>query len=176
MTGEPLITVNGNLGTDPELRFTPAGVPVANFSVACTPRQKQEDEWTDGETMWFRCAAWRGMAENVAESLTSGMPVVVQGYLTIRKYEDRDKQQRVSMELNVVSVGPDLARSTAKVTPTRHQGGGGQQRQQSQGAQNRPQERRQAADDPWATPAPQGGGQSGSWTPGPGASGEQPPF
>lgn len=170
MTGEPLITVTGNIGTDPELRFTPSGAPVANFSVACTPRIKQGEEWVDGETQWYRCAAWRGMAENVAESLTSGMPVIVQGYLSIRKYEDREKQQRVSMELNVQAVGPDLARSTAKVTPTRH-GNGGQARQQPQGRQGAPQGQRRTQDDPWATPAPQSGSQP-AW----GGGNDEPPF
>jgi len=83
MAGETVITVVGNLTADPELRFTPSGAAVANFTVASTPRtyDKQTGEWKDGEALFLRCNLWRQAAENVAETLTKGMRVMVQGRL-----------------------------------------------------------------------------------------------
>ena len=127
MAGETVITVVGNLTADPELRFTPNGAAVANFTVASTPRtfDRQSNEWKDGETLFLRCSVWREAAENVAESLTKGMRVIVQGRLKARSYDDRDGNRRTSWELDVDEVGPALKFATAKVTRAQRSGGGG---------------------------------------------------
>lgn len=127
MAGETVITVVGNLVDDPELRFTPSGAAVANFRIASTPRtfDRQTNEWKDGEALFLSCAVWRQYAENVAESLTKGMRVVVQGKLKQRSYEDREGQRRTVVELDVEEVGPSLRYATAKVTRTSRGGGGG---------------------------------------------------
>ncbi|MDQ7992913.1 MAG: single-stranded DNA-binding protein [Propionicimonas sp.] len=125
MAGETLITLVGNLTADPELRFTPSGAPVANFTVASTPRtfDRQANEWKDGDAMFLNCAVWRQAAENVAESLTKGMRVIVQGRLRSRSYETREGEKRTVFEVDVEEIGPALKYATAKVTRT--QGGGG---------------------------------------------------
>lgn len=127
MAGETVITVVGNLTADPELRFTPNGAAVANFTVASTPRtfDRQTNEWKDGEALFLRCSVWREAAENVAESLTKGMRVIVQGRLKARSYDDRDGNRRTSWELDVDEVGPALKFATAKVTRAQRSGGGG---------------------------------------------------
>ena len=127
MAGETVITVVGNLTADPELRFTPNGAAVANFTVASTPRtfDRQTNEWKDGEALFLRCSVWREAAENVAESLTKGMRVIVQGRLRARSYDDRDGNRRTSWELDVDEVGPALRFATAKVTRAQRSGGGG---------------------------------------------------
>lgn len=127
MAGETVITVVGNLTADPELRFTPNGAAVANFTVASTPRtfDRQTNEWKDGEALFLRCSVWREAAENVAESLTKGMRVIVQGRLRARSYDDRDGNRRTSWELDVDEVGPALKFATAKVTRAQRSGGGG---------------------------------------------------
>jgi single-strand DNA-binding protein len=127
MAGETVITVVGNLTADPELRFTPNGAAVANFTVASTPRtfDRQSNEWKDGETLFLRCSIWREAAENVAESLTKGMRVVAQGRLKARSYQDRDGNNRTSWEMDVDEVGPSLRYATAKVTRSQRGGGGG---------------------------------------------------
>ena len=127
MAGETVITVVGNLTADPELRFTPNGAAVANFTVASTPRtfDRQTNEWKDGEALFLRCSVWREAAENVAESLTKGMRVIVQGRLRARSYDDRDGNRRTSWELDVDEVGPALRFATAKVTRAQRGGGGG---------------------------------------------------
>lgn len=133
MAGETQITVIGNLTADPELRFTPNGAAVANFTVASTPRtfDKQRNEWVDGEALFLRCAAWKQLGENVAESLTKGLQVIVQGRLKSRSYETKEGEKRTSMELEVDAVGPSLQFATATVN--RGGRGGGQSRGQSQG-------------------------------------------
>ncbi len=128
MAGETQITVVGNLTADPELRFTPSGAAVANFTVASTPRQfdRQSNDWKDGETLFMRCSVWREAAENVAESLTRGARVVVSGRLVSRSWEDKETgQKRSVMEMQVDEVGPSLRYATAKVTKTQRGGGGG---------------------------------------------------
>lgn len=127
MAGETVITVVGNLTADPELRFTPNGAAVANFTVASTPRtfDRQSNEWKDGEALFLRCSVWREAAENVAESLTKGMRVIVQGRLKARSYDDRDGNKRTSWELDVDEVGPALKFATAKVARAQRSGGGG---------------------------------------------------
>ncbi|RPF23331.1 single-stranded DNA-binding protein [Myceligenerans xiligouense] len=127
MAGETVITVVGNLTGDPELRFTPSGAAVANFTIASTPRifDRQNNEWKDGETLFMRCSLWREAAENVAESLTKGMRVLAQGRLVQRSYETREGEKRTVVELQVDEIGPSLRRATAKVTKAQRSGGGG---------------------------------------------------
>ena len=143
MAGDTLITLVGNLTGDPELRFTPSGAAVANFTVASTPRafDRQSNEWKDGDTMFLNCSIWRQAAENVAETLSKGMRVIVQGRLKSRSYDDREGNKRTVFEVDVEEIGPSLARATAVVT--RATGGGKPAPRQPAG---RPQ-----PTDPWAT-------------------------
>jgi single-strand DNA-binding protein len=158
MSGETTITVVGNLTGDPELRFTPSGAAVANFTVASTPRtfDKQANEWRDGEALFLNCSVWREAAENVAESLQKGMRVIVQGHLKARSYETREGDKRTVMELDVVEVGPALRYASAKVTRAQrnpsNSAGGQAPRGQSQ-AQSDPWAQSGPAADPWATPS-----------------------
>lgn len=118
MAGETIITLVGNLTADPELRFTPNGAAVANFTVASTPRtfDRTTNEWRDGDAMFINCSVWRQAAENVAESLTKGMRVIVQGRLKSRSYETREGDRRTVFEIDVEEVGPALRYASAKVT------------------------------------------------------------
>ncbi len=127
MAGETVITVVGNLTADPELRFTPSGAAVANFTIASTPRtfDRQTNEWKDGEALFLRCSVWREAAENIAESLTKGMRVIAQGRLTQRSYETREGEKRTVVELQVDEIGPSLRFASAKVTRAQRSGGGG---------------------------------------------------
>ncbi|MEX3609746.1 single-stranded DNA-binding protein [Rothia sp. LK2588] len=124
MAGETTITIVGNLTGDPELRFTPNGVAVANFTIASTPRtfDKQAGEWRDGETLFLRASAWKDLAENTAESLRKGMRVIAQGRLKSRTYETQEGERRTSMELELDEIGPSLRHATASVQ--RNQRGG----------------------------------------------------
>jgi single-strand DNA-binding protein len=152
MAGETIITVVGNLTADPELRYTQNGLPVANFTIASTPRSfdRQANEWKDGEALFMRASVWREFAEHVAGSLTKGMRVVATGRLKQRSYQDREGNNRTAIELEVDEIGPSLRYATAQVTRAASSGGsggggsfgGGQQ-------QSRPQVQ---ADEPWATP------------------------
>lgn len=152
MAGETIITVIGNLTDDPELRFTPSGAAVSNFTVASTPRtfDRQSGEWRDGDPLFLRCSVWRQMAEHVAESLERGMRVVVQGRLKQRSFETREGEKRTVVELDVDEVGPSLRFATAKVTRTQRSGGGF-----SGGGQGAPA----GGNDPWASNAGQQDGQ-----------------
>ena len=125
--GETSITVVGNLVADPELRFTPAGAAVANFRIASTPRRfnRQTSQWEDGEAMYLTCHVWRQAAENVAESLSKGMRVIVQGRLRQRSYESREGERRSIFEVEVDEVGPSLSFATAQVTRASRSGGQG---------------------------------------------------
>ncbi len=127
MAGETPITLIGNLTADPELRFTPNGAAVANFTVASTPRtfDRQTNEWKDGDAMFLNCSVWRQYAENVAESLQKGTRVIVSGRLKSRSYETREGEKRTVFEIDVDEVGPALRYATAKVTRTQGGGGGG---------------------------------------------------
>ncbi|OIH85991.1 single-stranded DNA-binding protein [Arthrobacter sp. UCD-GKA] len=127
MAGETIITVIGNLTSDPELRFTPSGSAVANFTIASTPRNfdKQTNEWKDGDTLFLRCSVWREAAENVAESLTKGMRVIAQGALKQRSYETKEGEKRSVTELEVLEIGPSLKSASAKVTRTARGNGEG---------------------------------------------------
>jgi len=129
MAGETTITVIGNLTNDPELRFTPSGSAVANFTIASTPRtfDRQSNEWKDGETLFLRASVWREAAENVAESLTKGMRVIVSGRLKSRSYETKEGEKRTVIELEVDEIGPSLRYANAKVNRTQRSGGQGGQ-------------------------------------------------
>ena len=124
MAGETVITIVGNLTADPELRFTPSGAAVADFTVASTPRtfDRQASEWKNGDSLFMRCNIWREAAENVAESLRKGMRVIVQGRLYQRSYETREGERRTVVECQVDEVGPSLRRAKATVTRS-HQAG-----------------------------------------------------
>lgn len=143
MAGETIITVVGNLTADPELRYTQNGLPVANFTIASTPRNfdRQANEWKDGEALFLRASVWREFAEHVAGSLTKGSRVIATGRLKQRSYETREGEKRTAIELEVDEIGPSLRYATAQVTRAAGGGGGG-------GGQSRPQ----VADEPWATP------------------------
>ena len=153
MAGDTIITVIGNLTADPELRFTPSGAAVANFTVASTPRtfDRQSGEWKDGEALFLRCNIWRQAAENTAESLTRGMRVIVSGRLRQRSFETREGEKRTVMEMEVDEVGPSLRYATAKVNKaTRQAGASGSGGYGASGSSGGP------ADDPWSS-APQAG-------------------
>jgi single-strand DNA-binding protein len=167
MAGDTIITVVGNLTADPELRFTPSGAAVANFTVASTPRQfdKQSGEWKDGEALFMRCNIWRQAAENVAETLTRGSRVIVSGRLKQRSYETREGEKRTVVELEVEEVGPSLRYATAKMNKVSRGSGGGGFGGGGGGSAGGP------SDDPWGSaPAAGSGGGSG------GGSDEEPPF
>ena len=118
MANDTIITLVGNLAADPELRFTPSGAAVANFRVLSTPRtfDRQKNEFVDGDTLAMNCSIWREAAENVAESLTKGMRVIVQGRLVQRSYETKEGEKRTVVELQVDEIGPSLKYASAKVT------------------------------------------------------------
>ena len=182
MAGDTVVTIIGNLTGDPELRFTPSGAAVANFTVASTPRQfdRQSNEWKDQETLFMRCSVWRQAAENVAESLQKGTRVIVTGRLKSRSYETKEGDNRTVIELEVEEIGPSLRSATAKVARTsRGEGGGGFGGSggsyggggYSGGGQGSGQP---AGDDPWAAPAATAGGGWGGG--GAGGSYDEPPF
>ncbi len=125
--GDTQITIAGNLVDDPELRFTPAGQPVARFRVASTPRFRDNatGEWKDGDSLFLTCNVWRQAAENVAESLTRGMRVIVSGRLRQRSYETKEGEKRTVYEVEVDDVGPSLRNASAKVNKVARSGGDG---------------------------------------------------
>ncbi|MER0106967.1 single-stranded DNA-binding protein [Corynebacterium sp. KPL2895] len=171
--GDTNITVVGNIVADPELRFTPAGAAVANFRVASTPRRynSQTNQWEDGEAMFLTCNVWRQAAENVAETLSKGMRIIVTGRLKQRSFQTREGENRTVFEIDVDEVGPSLRYATAQVNRNSREGGGnfggggqqqrsnnnnqggfgGQQQQQSQ------QQNQAPAEDPWNSAPPAGG-------------------
>ena len=161
MAGDTITTVVGNLTDDPELRFTPSGAAVTNFTVASTPRtfNRQSNSWEDGETLFLRCSIWRQAAENVAESLQRGTRVIVQGRLKSRSYDDREGNKRTVIEMEAEEVGPSLTWASATVNRNQRQNNGQQTQgnyqqaapaaQQAQGSW--PQQA--PASDPWATPS-----------------------
>lgn len=196
MAGETTITLIGNLTNDPELRFTPSGSAVANFTIASTPRtfNRTSNEWEDGETLFLRSSVWREAAENVAETLTKGMRVIASGRLKQRSYETKEGEKRTVIEFEIDEIGPSLRYANAKVNRTQRAGQGGGQggggfgggggqsgayaggsmaqgggqagRGQQGGFGGAPQQ-----DDPWATPGQGSGG--GGWGNGPDS---EPPF
>jgi single-strand DNA-binding protein len=161
MAGETPITVIGNLTADPELRFTPSGAAVANFTVASTPRtfDRQTNEWKDAETLFMRCSVWREAAEHAAESLHRGDRVIATGRLVSRSWQTPEGENRTVMEMQVDEVGPSLRYATAQVTKAqRGQGGQGGQGGGWQGGQGAGQ-----GQSGWSQGGAQGGqpGQSG---------------
>jgi single-strand DNA-binding protein len=161
MAGETVITVIGNLTADPELRFTPSGAAVANFTVASTPRNfdRQSGEWKDGDALFLRCNVWRQAAENVAESLTRGMRVMVSGRLRQRSFETREGEKRTVVELEVDEVGPSLRYATAKVNKVNRGGGsGGYGGGSGGGGGGGGFSGGAPADDPWGSAPPAGSG------------------
>ncbi|WP_454157308.1 single-stranded DNA-binding protein [Microbacterium lacticum] len=169
MAGETVITVVGNLTADPELRYTQNGLPVANFTIASTPRtfDRQANEWKDGDPLFLRASVWRDFAEHVAGSLTKGMRVVATGRLRQRSYQDREGQNRTAIELEVDEIGPSLRYATAQVTRAASSGGGGGGG--GGGQQARPQVQQE---EPWATP---GSAAPDAWS-APGSYGDDTPF
>ena len=127
MAGETVITVVGNLTSDPELRYTQNGLAVANFTIASTPRNydRASSEWKDGEALFLRASVWREFAEHVAGSLTKGSRVIATGRLKQRSYETKEGEKRTSIELEVDEIGPSLRYATAQVTRAQSSGGGG---------------------------------------------------
>jgi len=169
MAGETVITVVGNLTADPELRYTQNGLPVANFTIASTPRSfdRQANEWKDGEALFMRASVWREFAEHVAGSLTKGMRVVATGRLKQRSYQDREGNNRTAIELEVDEIGPSLRYATAQVTRAASSGGSGGGF--GGGQQARPQVQQE---EPWATP---GSAAPDAWS-APGSYGDDTPF
>jgi single-strand DNA-binding protein len=175
--GDTQITIAGNLVDDPELRFTPAGQPVARFRVASTPRFRDNStgEWKDGDSLFLTCNVWRQAAENVAESLQRGMRVIVSGRLRQRSYETKEGEKRTVYEVEVDDVGPSLRNASAKVAKVSRSGGGFGGGQGGQGGQSYSggnssggpggSSGGRAEADPWATAEPGGGGFS-----------DEPPF
>ncbi|SIT85789.1 single-stranded DNA-binding protein [Microbacterium sp. RU33B] len=176
MAGETIITVVGNLTADPELRYTQNGLPVANFTIASTPRtfDRQANEWKDGEALFLRASVWREFAEHVAGSLTKGSRVIATGRLKQRSYQDREGNQRTSIELEIDEIGPSLRYATAQVTRAASGSGGGGG--QFGGGNGGGQARGQVADEPWSTPGSTGGAAGGDAWAAPGAYGDDTPF
>jgi single-strand DNA-binding protein len=118
MAGETVITVVGNLTSDPELRYTQSGLAVANFTIASTPRSfdRASNDWKDGEALFLRASCWREFAEHVAGSLTKGSRVIATGRLKQRSYETKEGEKRTSIELEIDEIGPSLRYATAQVT------------------------------------------------------------
>jgi single-strand DNA-binding protein len=150
VAGETVITVVGNLTSDPELRYTQNGLAVANFTIASTPRSfdRASNDWKDGDALFLRASVWREFAEHVAGSLTKGSRVIATGRLKQRSYETKEGEKRTSIELEVDEIGPSLRYATAQVTRTTGgsgAGGGGSSRGGSQ---------QQVAEEPWAASAP----------------------
>ncbi|WP_045740904.1 single-stranded DNA-binding protein [Actinoplanes rectilineatus] len=170
MAGDTVITVVGNLTDDPTLKFTASGQAVANFRIASTPRtlDKQSGEWKDGDPLFLACNIWRDAAEHVAESLSRGSRVIVQGRLRQRSYE-KDGEKRTVYELEVDEIGPSLRYATAAVQKAQRSGGGGGGRQQSGGGGAGGD-----FNDPWASgPSASGGGRAGGGKP---SFDDEPPF
>ncbi|GGV39549.1 single-stranded DNA-binding protein [Kitasatospora herbaricolor] len=155
--GETPVTVVGNLTDDPELRFTPAGVAMAKFTIASTPRtyDKNTGQWRDGTALFLRVTAWREMAEHVTESLTKGMRVVATGRLVQHNWQTPEGENRSMLGLDLDDIGPSLRFATAKVTRTQRPG----------------QPTQTPAADPWSTAAP-----APASAPAGGGFGQEPPF
>ena len=163
--GDTQITIAGNLVDDPELRFTPSGQPVAKFRVASTPRFRDNStgEWKDGDSLFLTCNVWRQAAENVAESLTRGMRVIVSGRLRQRSYETKEGEKRTVYEVEVDDVGPSLRNASAKVNRVARSGAGdggygGGQRSSGGRSSGGGQGGGDGEPDPWASDSSSSGG------------------
>jgi len=181
VSGETVITVVGNLTSDPELRYTQNGLAVANFTIASTPRtfDRASNAWKDGDPLFLRASVWREFAEHVASSLTKGSRVMAQGRLKQRSYETKEGEKRTSMELEIDEIGPSLRYATAQLTRTSSsRDGGGQQGGGQQGGgqfQGGGQQGGGQASEPWGG-APAGGGGDVWNTPGGGTYNDETPF
>lgn len=159
MTTSPLTTFIGNLTKDPELRFTPAGVPVASFNIAMNERvyNSQTKEWEDGPTSFVRVEAWRQVGENAAATLTKGMEVIVVGKFKVKEWTTRDGEKRLTPTIEVTggsgTVGPSLRFATGSLQKSAARGDSGP----NAGSSN----------DPWNAPAPTGSFSGGD---------KEPPF
>lgn len=169
MANEQHITIRGRLTSDPELRFTPNGKAVANFTIAQNARyfDKQANEFKDKEAIFWRCSAWQDMAENIAETLHKGSPVVAFAELESRSFETKEGEKRTVTEARIEAIGPDLRWVTGQFQKSQRgqqQGGGnfgGQQAQQGGGNWGNQQQAQQ----------------SSGWGQNPGSgNAEQPPF
>lgn len=154
MAGETVITVVGNLTSDPELRYTQNGAAVANFTIASTPRtfDRAKNEWIDGEALFLRASVWKEFAEHVAGSLTKGMRVIASGRLKQRSYETKEGEKRTSFELDVDEIGPSLRYATASVTRAQSGGARGGAPAQQQPAQSWDASAPAGVPDVWNTP------------------------
>ena len=151
MADDTQMTIVGYLTADPELRYTPSGYPVANFTIASTPRyfDKQANEWKDAEPIFMRCSIWREAAENTSESLRKGMRVIAQGRLKARTFETKEGEKRTAWELDVEEVGPSLRKATAQVQKTAPK---------AQHAPQQPAQGQPPQSDPWGSQQPAQGG------------------
>ena len=149
MANETVITVIGNLTSDPELRYTQNGLAVANFTIASTPKvwDKLAGKSKDGEALFLRASVWREFAEHVAGSLVKGSRVIAVGQLKQRSYETKEGEKRTSIELDIDAIGPDLRYATAQVTKTAPTGPPTPARSEGWAAPTRPP----TADERWAT-------------------------
>jgi len=180
MAGETVITVVGNLTSDPELRYTQNGLAVANFTIASTPRNfdRASNDWKDGEALFLRASVWREFAEHVAGSLTKGSRVIVTGRLKQRSYETKEGEKRTSFEIEVDEIGPSLRYATAQVTRTsssREGGAGGGSFGGNSGGAGAGGGRGQVADEPWAASAPAPSASGDVWNT-PGSYSDETPF
>ena len=127
MAGETVITVVGNLTSDPELRYTQNGLAVANFTIASTPRtfDRASNDWKDGEALFLRASVWRDFAEHVAGSLTKGSRVIATGRLRQRSYETKEGEKRSVVEIIADEIGPSLRWARAEVERIARDGGSG---------------------------------------------------
>lgn len=157
------LTLQGRLTADPEIRFSANGVAVAKFTIVTSRRVKndQTNEWSDADTTFWDCVAFKQLAENIAESLVKGLEVVAVGRAVQENWEDKQTgAKRSKISFRVDAIGPNLSRATAKIAKAQRDGG------QQQGA---PRQQRQ--DDPWANT----GGGGGGWG-APQSGGSEPPF
>jgi single-strand DNA-binding protein len=116
------VTLVGNLVDDPELRFTPNGAAMAKIRIAVNRRYRdRNDEWQE-ETSFFTGTCWSQMAENVAESMSKGMRVIVAGSLEQRSWETQEGDKRSVVEVRIEEIGPSLRWATANVTRTPRSG------------------------------------------------------
>ncbi len=117
MANETVLTVTGNLTSEPDLRITQSGAPMVRFTVASTPRlfDQNSGQWRDGEPMFMACTAWRDQAENIAESLSKGTRVVVTGRLRLARWETPEGEKRQQHQLEVDEIGASLRYAHVKV-------------------------------------------------------------
>ncbi|MFD1309109.1 single-stranded DNA-binding protein [Streptomyces kaempferi] len=158
------MTLTGRLTAPPELRFSAQGMAVAAFTIVTSRRVKDpaNNEWSDADTTYWDCKAFKQLAENICESLDKGMEVIAVGRAVQESWEDKQtggKRSKISVRID--SIGPSLRSATAKVTKASSSGGGRQGGGQQQSA---------GSGDPWGAAAQQAGqAAGGGWD-------EAPPF